>query len=329
MIYRKLGNSGLSVSCIGLGTWVTFANQIDDKLAEDLVTVAYENGINFFDTAEIYAHGKAEILLGNILHRKKWRRSTYVVCTKLFWGGRAVNECGLSRKHIIEGLNGSLQRLKLDYVDIVMANKFDPDVPIEEVVRAFNFVINQGKALYWAVSRWSNMQIMEACLVAKQLGLIAPIVDQCEYNMFSREAVETDREILHTRTGITTIGWSPLGGGMYTGKYVDKLPQLSRCHLEGYQWLKEFVTSDQGRRQQAKLKELEIISDRIGATLPQMMLAWCLKNEKVVSSVLIGCTSVDQLYENIGSLKFLSKLSDENIIKEIDQVINNKPKVYN
>ena len=263
MIYRKLGNSGLSVSCIGLGTWVTFANQIDDKTAEDILTAAYENGVNFFDTAEIYAHGKAEILLGDILRRKKWRRSSYVICTKLFWGGRAVNECGLSRKHIIEGLDGSLKRLKLDYVDIVMANKHDPDTPIEEVVRAFNFVIDQGKALYWGVSRWSGVQVMEACMVAKQLGLIGPIVDQCEYNMFAREAVETEGQDLRDRTGLTMVGWSPLGGGMYTGKYAEKIPQNSRSLLEGYQWLKEFVTSDKGRRQQAKLKELEIVSDRL------------------------------------------------------------------
>lgn len=325
MLYRKLGNSGLNVSCIGIGTWVTFGNQINDELAEELLTVAYENGVNYFDTAEVYAGGKAEIVLGNILKKKKWRRSTYVVSTKIFWGGRSPTESGLSRKHIIEGLNGSLQRLQLDYVDVVFANKSDPSTPMEEIVRSFTHLINQGKAMYWATANWTCMEIVEACTVAKQLNLIAPIVNQTQYNVFNRSTIESaDVSLTAKKTGITSLAWSPLGGGMYTGKYGGgELSSFSRAHLKGYGWMKEELLSDEGRRHQAKLKELEIISDKVGCTLAQMLICWCLRDEAMVCGILTGATSPDQLYENLKSLSFLSKIGK--VSDTIDQVLGNKP----
>jgi len=325
MLYRKLGSTGLNVSCIGLGTWVTFGNQIEDDLAEEILTIAYENGINFFDTAEVYAGGKCEIVLGNILKKKKWRRSTYVISTKIFWGGRSITECGLSRKHILEGLSGSLQRLQLDYVDVVFAHKSDPDTPMEEIVRAFTFLINQGKAMYWGTSRWSTMEIMEACSIARQLNLIAPVVQQTEYNLLNRTSVEVDISALHSKTRIRAIGTSPLSGGILTGKYTNGIPNFSRAMLKGYSWIKDALQSDEGRRNQAKLKELEILSDKLGCTLPQMSIAWCLRDEDLMSSVFIGVSSLDQLYENLKALKFLSQFSKEEVLTEVDKVLDNKP----
>ncbi|NXJ14644.1 KCAB1 protein, partial [Odontophorus gujanensis] len=201
MKYRNLGKSGLRVSCLGLGTWVTFGGQITDEMAEQLMTLAYDNGINLFDTAEVYAAGKAEVVLGNIIKKKGWRRSSLVITTKIFWGGKAETERGLSRKHIIEGLKASLERLQLDYVDVVFANRPDPNTPMEETVRAMTHVINQGMAMYWGTSRWSSMEIMEAYSVARQFNLIPPICEQAEYHMFQREKVEVQLPELFHKIG--------------------------------------------------------------------------------------------------------------------------------
>ncbi|XP_029801796.1 voltage-gated potassium channel subunit beta-2 [Suricata suricatta] len=308
MKYRNLGKSGLRVSCLGLGTWVTFGGQITDEMAEQLMTLAYDNGINLFDTAEVYAAGKAEVVLGNIIKKKGWRRSSLVITTKIFWGGKAETERGLSRKHIIEGLKASLERLQLEYVDVVFANRPDPNTPmegdpfssskartfiIEETVRAMTHVINQGMAMYWGTSRWSSMEIMEAYSVARQFNLIPPICEQAEYHMFQREKVEV------------------------------QLPELFHKIVKGYQWLKDKILSEEGRRQQAKLKELQAIAERLGCTLPQLAIAWCLRNEGV-SSVLLGASSADQLMENIGAIQVLPKLSSS-IIHEIDSILGNKP----
>nr|KAF6378518.1 potassium voltage-gated channel subfamily A regulatory beta subunit 2 [Myotis myotis] len=201
--YRNLGKSGLRVSCLGLGTWVTFGGQITDEMAEQLMTLAYDNGINLFDTAEVYAAGKAEVVLGNIIKKKGWRRSSLVITTKIFWGGKAETERGLSRKHIIEGLKASLERLQLEYVDVVFANRPDPNTPMEETVRAMTHVINQGMAMYWGTSRWSSMEIMEAYSVARQFNLIPPICEQAEYHMFQREKVEVQLpELFHKKFGV-------------------------------------------------------------------------------------------------------------------------------
>uniref|UniRef100_A0A8C8IUT4 NADP-dependent oxidoreductase domain-containing protein n=1 Tax=Oncorhynchus tshawytscha TaxID=74940 RepID=A0A8C8IUT4_ONCTS len=286
----------------GEGTWVTFGSQISDEMAENLMTIAYEAGVNLFDTAEVYASGRAEITLGNIIKKKGWRRSSYVVTTKIYWGGQAETERGLSRKHIIEGLRGSLSRLQLDYVDMVFANRNDVNSPMEEIVRAMTFVINQGMAMYWGTSRWSPMEIMEAYSVARQFNLIPPVCEQAEYHYFKRDKVEVQLPELYHKIGVGAMTWSPLACGLITGKYNEGVPDISRANIKGYQWLKERVNSEEGRKQLAKIKELRLMADRLGCTSAQLAIAWCLRSEGV-SSVLLGVSNTDQLMENLGALR--------------------------
>ncbi|KAI5615769.1 voltage-gated potassium channel subunit beta-2-like, partial [Silurus asotus] len=319
MKYRNLGKSGLRVSCLGLGTWVTFGSQISDEMAENLMTIAFENGVNLFDTAEVYASGRAEITLGNIIKKKGWRRSSFVVTTKIYWGGQAETERGLSRKHIIEGLRGSLLRLQLDYVDIVFANRND----VNKVVRAMTFVINQGMAMYWGTSRWSAMEIMEAYSVARQFNLIPPVCEQAEYHYFQRDKVEVQLPELYHKIGVGAMTWSPLACGLITGKYSDGVPECSRAAMKGYQWLKERVHSEEGRRQLAKIKELHLLADRLSCTAAQLAIAWCLRSEGV-SSVLLGVSNADQLLENLGALRILSQMTPQ-MVGEIDALLGNKP----
>uniref|UniRef100_A0A667X6X4 Potassium voltage-gated channel subfamily A regulatory beta subunit 3 n=1 Tax=Myripristis murdjan TaxID=586833 RepID=A0A667X6X4_9TELE len=293
--HRNLGKSGLRVSCLGLGTWVTFGSQISDEMAENLMTIAYENGVNLFDTAEVYASGRAEITLGNIIKKKGWRRSSYVVTTKIYWGGQAETERGLSRKHIIE-----------------------------EIVRAMTFVINQGMAMYWGTSRWSAMEIMEAYSVARQFNLIPPVCEQAEYHYFQRDKVEVQLPELYHKIGVGAMTWSPLACGLITGKYSDGVPDCSRAAMKGYQWLKERVNSEEGRRQLAKIKELHLLADRLGCTAAQLAIAWCLRSEGV-SSVLLGVSNADQLLENLGALRVILSQMTPQTITEIDALLGNKP----
>uniref|UniRef100_F7GD90 Voltage-gated potassium channel subunit beta-2 n=1 Tax=Macaca mulatta TaxID=9544 RepID=F7GD90_MACMU len=302
MIYRNLGKSGLRVSCLGLGeTVLVFSFQ----MAEQLMTLAYDNGINLFDTAEVYAAGK-------------YVRSSLVITTKIFWATAVTPPPGPP-----PGLKASLERLQLEYVDVVFANRPDPNTPMEETVRAMTHVINQGMAMYWGTSRWSSMEIMEAYSVARQFNLTPPICEQAEYHMFQREKVEVQLPELFHKIGVGAMTWSPLACGIVSGKYDSGIPPYSRASLKGYQWLKDKILSEEGRRQQAKLKELQAIAERLGCTLPQLAIAWCLRNEGV-SSVLLGASNADQLMENIGAIQVLPKLSSS-IIHEIDSILGNKP----
>nr|XP_005997962.1 PREDICTED: voltage-gated potassium channel subunit beta-3 [Latimeria chalumnae]XP_014345089.1 PREDICTED: voltage-gated potassium channel subunit beta-3 [Latimeria chalumnae] len=292
-------------------------------MAENVLTIAYENGVNLFDTAEVYASGKAEVTMGNIIKKKGWRRSSFVVTTKIYWGGQAETERGLSRKHIIEGLKGSLQRLQLEYVDIVFANRTDANSPMEEIVRAMTYVINQGLAMYWGTSRWSAMEIMEAYSVARQFNLIPPVCEQAEYHLFQRDKVEAQLPELYHKIGVGAVTWSPLACGLITGKYEEGVPENSRAAIKGYQWLKDKILSEDGRKQQVKVKELQLIAERLKCTVAQLAIAWCLRNEGV-SSVLLGVSNTTQLVENLGAIQVLPQLTPQTI-GEIDSLLGNKP----
>uniref|UniRef100_A0A8C7RLD9 NADP-dependent oxidoreductase domain-containing protein n=1 Tax=Oncorhynchus mykiss TaxID=8022 RepID=A0A8C7RLD9_ONCMY len=253
-----------------LGTWVTFGSQITDEMAESLMTIAYDNGVNLFDTAEVYASGRAETTLGKILKKKEWR--------------------------------DSLSRLQLEYVDIVFANRTDINSPMEEVVRAMTFVINHGMAMYWGTSRWSAMEIMEAYSVARQFNLIPPVCEQAEYHYYHRDKVEVQLPELYHKIGVGVMTWSPLAGGLISGKYNDGVPEDSRAAMKGYVWMKDRIFSEEGQKQLAKIKELHPLADRMNCTLSQLAIAWCLRSERV-SCVLLGITNTDQLQENLGCIR--------------------------
>uniref|UniRef100_A0A8C2K9K1 Voltage-gated potassium channel subunit beta-1 n=1 Tax=Cyprinus carpio TaxID=7962 RepID=A0A8C2K9K1_CYPCA len=318
-LHRNLGKSGLRVSCLGLGKHFL----IYKPVAEQLMTIAYENGVNLFDTAEVYSAGKAEIILGNIIKKKCLRRSSLVITTKLYWGGKAETERGLSRKHIIEGLKGSLQRLQLEYVDVVFANRPDSNTPMEEIVRAMTHIINHGMSMYWGTSRWSAMEIMEAYSVARQFNLIPPVCEQAEYHLFQRDKVEMQLPELYHKIGVGVVSWSPLACGIITGKYEIGIPESSRASLKSYLWLKEKILSEDGRKQQAKLKELTHIAEKLSCTLPQLAIAWCLRNEGV-SSVLLGTSNPAQLTENLGAIQVLPKIT-AHVASDIDKILGNRP----
>ncbi|XP_055005909.1 voltage-gated potassium channel subunit beta-2-like [Boleophthalmus pectinirostris] len=322
MMYRSLGKSGLRVSCLGLGTWVTFGSQISDEEAEQILTLAYDSGVNLFDTAEVYAAGRAESTLGSILKRKPWKRSSYVVTTKIFWGGQAETERGLSRKHIIEGLKGSLCRLQLDYVDIVFANRSDVSAPMEEVVRAMSFLVDQGLTLYWGTSHWSPLEIMEAYSVARQFNLDAPVCEQAEYHYFHRERVELHLPELYHKIGTPTTEDLCPGLGFRPSSCPDSgaLPWL-----QGHSWLRERLCSDEGKRQISKITELHQVAERLNCTPAQLAIAWCLRSGGV-SSVLLGVSSTEQLQENLHSTRVLSLL-DDSVVSQIDRLLGNKPEV--
>jgi voltage-dependent potassium channel beta subunit len=287
---------------------------------------AFEHGINFFDTAEVYANGKSEIFMGEVIRRSGWKRSDLVISTKLFWGGPGPNDRGLSRKHIIEGLNASLKRLQMDYVDIVYAHRPDPDTPMEEIVRAFNHVIDQGKAFYWGTSEWSAEQISEAHGIAQRLGLVGPVVEQPQYNMFWRERVEKEYAPLYAKYGLGTTVWSPLASGVLTGKYNQGVPEGSRLSIQNNNIIKrmrEGLDTPEGREKLAKVELLSEIASRLGCTCAQLALAWCAKNPNV-SSVITGASRPEQVIENVNALKVIPLLTPE-IMQEIDKILGNRP----
>ena len=323
MEYRYLGKSGLQVSALSLGAWVTYGGQVGEEVALECMTAAYEAGVNFFDNAEAYANGNAETVMGKVLKKMSWPRNELVISTKIFWGGRKPNQTGLSRKHLIEGIQASLARLQLDYVDLLYCHRPDIYTPIEETVRAMNFIINQGWAFYWGTSEWSAAQIMQAHALARQFNLIPPLMEQPHYNMFNRERFEREYAILYRDFGMGTTIFSPLASGLLTGKYNQGIPDGTRATLPGYEWLRENFTGEQASQRIEKVKQLTPIAQELGFSMAQLALAWCLKNPNV-SSVITGASRASQVTENMRALECAEKLSPE-IMARIESVLDNKP----
>lgn len=323
MEYRRLGKSGLQVSVLSFGTWVTFGKQIDNQLADQLISTAYEAGINFFDNAEIYARGKSEVVLGNILKGKDWARSSYCVSSKVFFGyeeGRP-NQTGLSRKHIVEGCHAALKRLQVEYIDLFFCHRPDKNTPIEETVWAMNTLIQQGKILYWGTSEWSNDEIMQAYVFAERNHLIGPTMEQPQYNMFERTKMEKDYLLLFRDFGLGTTIWSPLSSGLLSGKYIDANPANTRLNIEGMDWLKERTLGDESKLE--KTSQLYVLANALGTSLPKLAIAWCVKN-KNVSTAILGASRLEQLKENLGALEVLPLLTPE-VMERIEQILQNKP----
>src|SRR5713226_5095048 len=298
MNYRRLGSAGLKLSELSLGSWVTYGGQVGEEVAVKCMSIAYDNGVNFFDSAEAYADGKAEIVMGNVFKKLGWPRESIVVSSKVFWGGDGPNDEGLSRKHIYEACRKSLKRLQLDYLDLFFCHRPDPNAPIEETVRAMDDLVHQGLILYWGTSEWTAADIMRAYGLARELGLTPPQMEQPQYNMLNRERVEKEYLPLYREIGLGTTTWSPLASGLLSGKYNERIPPGSRASLTGYEWLREQVITPENVQ---KVRKLEPIAKELGCTLAQLALAWARKNENV-STVITGATRPEQVEENMKSL---------------------------
>ncbi len=323
MEYRRLGSSGLKVSTLSFGSWVTFKAQVDLPLAQKMMTTAYDAGINFFDNAEVYAGGASEEIMGDALKKLAWNRDTYIVSSKAFWGGQLPTQRGLSRKHLTDACHAALKRFKIDYLDLFFCHRPDEETPIEETVRAMTDLIHQGKVLYWGTSEWNSQQIMEAYSAARQYGLIPPTMEQPEYNMFRRDKVESDFRRLYTEIGLGTTIWSPLASGLLTGKYNQGFPKDSRVNLPGYGWLKKGFESPEGQEKIRKAVELGKIADEIGHSLTNMSLAWCAANLNV-STVILGASKLSQLEENLKALDALPALTPD-VMDKIEVILGNRP----
>lgn len=323
MEYRLLGRSGLRVSALSLGAWVTYGGQVGEDAALECMTAAYEAGVNFFDNAEAYARGNAEIVMGNVIKKIGWKRSDLVISTKIFWGGEGPNDTGLSRKHLIEGVNASLKRLQMEYVDLIFCHRPDPYTPIEETVWTMNLIIQQGKAFYWGTSEWSAQEITEAYGIARREHLIPPLMEQPEYNMFQRERVEKEYARLYREIGLGTTIWSPLASGLLTGKYNQGIPEGTRLTLKGYEWLRSDFESEEGRKKIEKVKRLTSIANELGCSMAQLALAWCLKNPNV-STVITGASRKEQVVENMKALEVVPLLTDA-VMERIEEILQNRP----
>lgn len=327
MEYRRMGKSGLQLSVLSFGSWVTFARQTDDKDNDRLMSIAYDAGVNFFDNAEVYSAGKSEEMMGRVLKQKGWDRSSYVLSSKAFFGwkgeGKKPNQHGLSRKHLMEACDEALQRLQVEYLDLFYCHRADKNVPIEEVVRTMNTLIQQGKIFYWGTSEWSAAEIVEAHMVAKDLGLEGPAVEQPEYNLFNRRKVEAEFLSIFENIGMGTTIWSPLASGLLTGKYNNGIPEGSRMSLEGYEWLKDAAMVED---KLARVASLGDFAKELGVSLPNLSIAWCVRNPNV-STAILGATKESQLLENLKSLEVLPLLTDE-VMSKIDDIMQTKPLKY-
>ncbi len=327
MEYRKMGKTGLELSVLSFGSWVTFHKQIDDSIADELMGIAYDNGVNFFDNAEVYALGESEKMMGRILKKKNWERSSYVVSSKAFFGTKTgntakPNQKGLSRKHLVEACNEALQRLQVDYLDLYYCHRPDKSTPIAEVVWTMNHLIQQGKVLYWGTSEWSGVEIMQAHAIAKEYKLIGPTVEQPQYNLFERNKVENEYLQIFKNEGLGTTIWSPLAAGLLTGKYNEGIPTDSRLAIQGFDWLKERWMSDD---KIAKVKSLALLAKELNVTLPALSIAWCISNPNVTTAIL-GATKVQQLNDNLKALEVVPLLTKE-VVEKIESIMQTKPKL--
>jgi voltage-dependent potassium channel beta subunit len=324
MLYRNLGKSGLPVSVLSLGSWLTFGKQIESSVAEDLMSIAYDRGVNFFDNAEIYARGRSEMVMGEILRKKKWDRDSYIVSSKVFFGylGKDAKptQRGLHRKHIIEACEQALQRLQLGYLDLYFCHRPDKSVPIEETVWTMHNLILQGKIMYWGTSEWSAQEIMEAHMIARQNHLIGPIVEQPQYNMLERHKVEVEYAQIYKTVGLGTTIWSPLASGVLTGKYNDGFVENTRLSILGMDWLKDSALQ---RENIERAKALTTFAKELGLSLPVLSIAWCLKNPNV-STVILGASKTTQLTENFQALDAMEVLTPE-VMEKIETILNNRP----
>jgi voltage-dependent potassium channel beta subunit len=314
MHYRRLGKSGLKISELSYGSWVTFGTQVDEKLATDLIKTAFDQGVNFFDCADIYEDGKAEVLLGKAI--RGIQRETLLISSKVFWPTLpGPNGRGLSRKHIMESILASLKRLNLEYLDLYFCHRYDPDTPIEEVVRTMNILIQQGKILYWGTSEWEADQIAQAFWIAKQDNLIPPAMEQPQYNLFHRKRMEDQVMPLVSELGIGLTTWSPLFQGLLSGKYNDTIPNGTRISLKNYSWVKDRITPERIGR----VRQLTEFAKDLGCTTAQLSLAWILRR-KEISSVITGATRLEQLDENLGAAEIVDKLSND-VLEKIDKIM--------
>lgn len=320
MEYRRLGRSGLKVSALSYGAWVTFNNQLAEENARACMTAAYDAGVNFFDNAEAYAAGKAETIMGEVLRKTGWRRESYVVSTKIFWGGDGPNDKGLSHKHVIEGVHAALRRLQLEYVDLCFCHRPDPETPIEETVRAMDILVRQGKIFYWGTSEWSASDILRAHGIAREIGATPPVMEQPQYNMLSRRRFEIEYAPVFRELGYGTTTWSPLASGLLTGKYNDGIPKGSRLDLPTMGWLKELVL-DTGKIE--KVRALASIAAELGVPMAQLAIAWCLTNPNV-STVITGASRVEQVHENMKALDVV-KLLTPDVLARIETALGNRP----
>jgi len=320
MEYRSLGRSGLKVSALSYGSWVTFGDQIDTDRAAECMRVAYDHGVNFFDNAEAYAGGQAETMMGEIIRDAGWDRTDLVVSTKIFWGGDGPNDQGLSRKHLVEGTRASLDRLQMDYVDLLYCHRPDVETPIEETVRAMSYLVDAGYAFYWGTSEWSAQQIRNAYEVARRENLVPPTMEQPQYNMFHRERVEREYAPLYDDIGLGTTTWSPLASGLLTGKYNDGIPDDSRLATGGYEWLQDHVLVEERIE---KVQRLAGVAEDLGCTTAQLALAWCLQNPHV-STVITGASRPEQVEENMQALEVADAL-DAEVMETIASILDNEP----
>lgn len=327
MEYRRLGKSGLQLSVLSFGSWVSFKNQIEDKTADALMGIAYDNGINFFDNSEAYAGGESEKMMGRVLKIKKWDRTSFTVSSKVFFGlhgkENKPNQKGLSRKHVMEACNAALQRLQVDYLDLFFCHRADKNTPIEETVWSMNTLIQQGKILYWGTSEWSGVEIMEAHRVAQEFKLIGPTMEQPQYNLFERYKVEKEFLPIYNFVGLGTTIWSPLASGLLTGKYNNGIPEGSRLSLPEMSWLKDKVIADDKIK---KVKQLSELAKELDVSMAELSIAWCIANPHVTTAIL-GATKKEQLIDNLKAIDAMKKLTAD-VMERIDNIVKTKPEQH-